>query len=386
MKMYCLTCSNLRDRNNAVQLQFDEHDLSVTMFDGVHGATVGVAPTLSHFDSPGHFITSGKLSITISKMLLWTKLCEEDDDIFLVFENDVVLCDNFRIELEKSVEALPADWDVVHVGHCCTEDKPVETVNDRVAKVKYPMCCHAILWRKRAIRFALARFREISWGSPSDVMLAECVYPHLSHYVFTPGLATQGIAVSEAGSGGRWDTIQGWFDYSRIYDEAIDRVVGPAKFVEVGAWLGRSTAYMAEEIKRRYKPVEFFAVDTWRGSANEPDMKPTLDSFGGDIYSQFMSNMLRAGVSQYVVPMRMQSADAAKFFPDECLDFVFIDGDHSFGGVTSDIEAWRGKVKLGGVIAGHDFDRSDVAKAVRRQFGDRFRVWERCWIVDGNNG
>jgi len=40
---------------------------------------------------------------------------------------------------------------------------------------------------------------------------------------------------------------------------------------------------------------------------------------------------------------------------DKSLDFVYIDGDHTFDFVIMDIILWFKKVKVGGVVAGHDF-------------------------------
>lgn len=48
------------------------------------------------------------------------------------------------------------------------------------------------------------------------------------------------------------------------------------------------------------------------------------------------------------------------------LDFVYIDGDHSFRFIKKDLELYYPKVKIGGVIGGHDFDGGfiDVPRAV----------------------
>ena len=56
--------------------------------------------------------------------------------------------------------------------------------------------------------------------------------------------------------------------------------------------------------------------------------------------------------------IKKASVDAAKDFQDESIDFVFIDGDHSFLGITQDLAAWIPKVKVGGIVAGHDFSDS----------------------------
>lgn len=40
--------------------------------------------------------------------------------------------------------------------------------------------------------------------------------------------------------------------------------------------------------------------------------------------------------------------------PDGSLDFVYIDGNHSEEYVRQDIRLWWPKVKIGGMLAGHD--------------------------------
>lgn len=55
------------------------------------------------------------------------------------------------------------------------------------------------------------------------------------------------------------------------------------------------------------------------------------------------------------VLIRKTSIEAAKEFKDGSLDFVYIDGDHSFGHVAMDLMRWSAKVKAGGIIAGHDY-------------------------------
>lgn len=57
--------------------------------------------------------------------------------------------------------------------------------------------------------------------------------------------------------------------------------------------------------------------------------------------------------------MRLQSVVAARCFPLQSLDFVFIDGDHSAEAVSADIAAWTPNIKPGGILAGHDFYTRD---------------------------
>lgn len=53
--------------------------------------------------------------------------------------------------------------------------------------------------------------------------------------------------------------------------------------------------------------------------------------------------------------IKKTSSEALADFKPECLDFVYIDGDHRFPFVAEDIYGWSQKVRKGGMIAGHDY-------------------------------
>lgn len=53
--------------------------------------------------------------------------------------------------------------------------------------------------------------------------------------------------------------------------------------------------------------------------------------------------------------IRDYSDKAVERFDDNSLDFVYIDGDHSFYNCTQDIELWSKKVRHGGIISGDDY-------------------------------
>ena len=49
------------------------------------------------------------------------------------------------------------------------------------------------------------------------------------------------------------------------------------------------------------------------------------------------------------------SEGASRKIPDHSLDFVYIDGDHSYDSAMLDIILWSRKVRKGGVVGGHDY-------------------------------
>src|SRR5688572_3661132 len=79
-----------------------------------------------------------------------------------------------------------------------------------------------------------------------------------------------------------------------------------------------------------------------------------------------------AGFSDRCEVLKMSTNDASVLFEDGTFDFVFIDADHSYEAVRTDIERWTPKVRKGGWIGGHDFHGTKfpgVVKAVRQAFG-----------------
>jgi len=65
--------------------------------------------------------------------------------------------------------------------------------------------------------------------------------------------------------------------------------------------------------------------------------------------------------------MQGESVEMAKYIEDNSLDLCYIDACHSYECVVADIQAYKNKVKKGGIIAFHDFLNNDygVQQAVR---------------------
>src|SRR5690242_6325188 len=155
-----------------------------------------------------------------------------------------------------------------------------------------------------------------------------------------------------------WHTLPGpsWFSAATIYKAQVARARPGAVFVEIGAWKGRSTAYMAVEIINSGKPIEFYTVDQWLG-VEEPEYRRDPDVVAGRLFSTFLGNI--AAVRDHVVPLHGSSTAAATRFADRSIDFVYLDADHAYAAVKADLAAWWPKLRPGGVIAGDDWCYTD---------------------------
>ena len=125
--------------------------------------------------------------------------------------------------------------------------------------------------------------------------------------------------------------------------KALDYRVG----VEIGTERGR----FASDICVRCPKVKLYAVDPYipYEEAGEVYSKEMMD----DNYNEAKR---RLSVLNCEV-VRKTSMEAVKDFEDNSLDFVFIDGNHKFEYVLEDIKEWTKKVKPGGVVCGHDYER-----------------------------
>lgn len=131
--------------------------------------------------------------------------------------------------------------------------------------------------------------------------------------------------------------------------------------VEIGAYLGKSTAFMASQIAGRN--ITFHVVDTWKGSTDDSTTRKARE-LGGDMFPTFKRNLESVGLYDTLICHQMPSVEAAKLFPNEHFDFIYIDGDHTYPFVSADIKAWLPKLKKDGIIAGDDLQAEGVTRAV----------------------
>jgi len=182
-----------------------------------------------------------------------------------------------------------------------------------------------------------------------------------------------------------WQNIKGHCDYRDVYELMVEQSPNEAHFVEIGAYYGQSTAFMAVQILNSGKKIKFDVIDTWAGDGSseykDGQWGYELVTRGDEIFEKFKQNL--KPVENYYNPIRMDSVKASQLYQDRSLDFVFIDGSHDYDFVKADIEAWLPKVKIGGYLGGHDYmdpDHLDVIKAVNEAFGENKKIIHRSWL------
>lgn len=174
-----------------------------------------------------------------------------------------------------------------------------------------------------------------------------------------------------------YKNVEGWAAFEEIYYIAVQKAATrtPSLFVEVGSWLGRSAALMGVEIINSDKPISFVCVDPWEDGG--PDLKDTkyFKDLKKPVYQTFLDNTkpVRDALGKRFDTMAMPSVEAASQFADGSIDFIMLDGDHSYEAVQADIKAWLPKMKSGAIMSGDDYLWPGVKKAADQAFGEHVR-------------
>lgn len=121
----------------------------------------------------------------------------------------------------------------------------------------------------------------------------------------------------------------------------------------LGAEIGVNQGGYSEALCKANPKLHLYSIDSWLASSYED-----LANRGEGPQRKMDHNYKEAvkRLSHYDCEIiRKESQEAVKDFADCSLDFVYIDANHDFANVANDIHAWGKKVKIGGIISGHDY-------------------------------
>ena len=64
-------------------------------------------------------ISDSEISVCLHHIESFKKIANSNDDYALIFEDDAILCDNFKNKLDKYLLYLPANWDMLFISDGC---------------------------------------------------------------------------------------------------------------------------------------------------------------------------------------------------------------------------------------------------------------------------
>ena len=117
---------------------------------------------------------------------------------------------------------------------------------------------------------------------------------------------------------------------------------GLNKGAEIGVRRGEFSRFLCQKNPN----LKLYCIDPWGPYSNKYTQERQ-----DKIYQTALENT--KGLNIEII--RKNSIDGLSHFDDGSLDFVFIDGDHTFNYAAPDIIYWSEKVRQGGVVIVHDY-------------------------------
>jgi len=146
-----------------------------------------------------------------------------------------------------------------------------------------------------------------------------------------------------------------------------------------GAELGVREGIGALALCKAMPGLHLLCVDPWAPWHGHLDMQRHEDD-----PSKFLAEARERLAGYDCEFIQARSCDWAASVPNHSLDFVYIDGDHTFDGTMLDLILWAPKVKPGGILSGHEFKYyhfNGVIPAVTA-YAYQHQIYE--WYVTGD--
>ena len=153
---------------------------------------------------------------------------------------------------------------------------------------------------------------------------------------------------------------------------------------ETGLELGVKDGKTIWHILKFCPKIFMYGIDCWEPVQNaNGDESKLYDDWNHQRY--YKDAKIRA-VKGRAKLIKGYTQDVHNQIPDNSLDFIFVDADHSHDAVKKDIELYKPKLKPTGVMLGHNIDWESVRTAVLYHYSD-FKVhpnnvWE---AIEPNN-
>ena len=145
--------------------------------------------------------------------------------------------------------------------------------------------------------------------------------------------------------------------------EPISKLEGNLIGVEVGVCNGVTSELFAQKISNINK---LYAVDNYPSFVDWDGTRVTEER-QAETMRRCKERLAKYPNVEFVYK---SSVEFGETLFDDSIDFVFVDGDHSYEATLKDLQTYWPKVKTGGVFAGHDINLTSVTKALEEFFKD----------------
>ena len=148
----------------------------------------------------------------------------------------------------------------------------------------------------------------------------------------------------------------------------------------VGVEIGVKEGEFSEILLNSWKCSKLYLVDPWEDQ--DTDIYDETIHNHESNYMKTKNRLLK--FNDKIELIKDYSENAVKKIEFNSIDFIYIDGNHSYNAVKDDLEQWYEKVKKGGIIMGDDYHIYDIENVFGFTFGVKKAVDEFCFKINKN--
>ena len=189
-RTFVITVNRHIPKYEATKIHLQEMGIPFEPFYGIDNQICKLRP-VDHFDRDrvGEFIDPIHICAHLTHYLLWKVMSYMPEDAFWSLEYDALFDPDWRGHYDDAMSVLPDDWDIVFLGGCCCEGRPTTHIGKNLYEVKWPLCGHALMIRKKALPVLLEVHQKVY--APLDIALFYDSLPKLRVYTILPRLVSQ---------------------------------------------------------------------------------------------------------------------------------------------------------------------------------------------------
>ena len=180
MNTYCINLKQRKAKWNRVQLECAKLDLNVTRFEAI-------------FNTHGHEGCFQSHTTLLSQI---------EEDVFMVIEDDIKVLEPLET-LNKAIEQLPDDWDMLYLG--AQLSKKIHRHSPNLFRLSGGQATHAVIYNNQngVVDYIVENARGII-----DVYYRDHIQERFNCYITYPMICNQADGFS--------DTQRWWVDYDYI--------------------------------------------------------------------------------------------------------------------------------------------------------------------------
>jgi len=192
-KTYVINLRSRKDRLEQCNLEFIKHNIDYNVFSAKQYK--GDIPA-------GKIKLPGNVGCVLSHVEIIKEASLLGLNNILIFEDDVVFCEDFNNKFNSIINELPADWDMFYLGGNTIEpDKNLKKVTSNIFKTTGTKTTHAYAIKNTIFKKVIKG--QLEFNYPVDGFYRNIIQPAHNCYIVNPNMAWQRPGFSDIQCGFR---------------------------------------------------------------------------------------------------------------------------------------------------------------------------------------